>query len=63
MKKLFAVILAGAMLVSFADLNKPETEGECCGAFYIQPDEQPEGIYDIVFVKDGKAVAMMAANS
>ena len=47
--------------VAFADLNKPETEGESWGAFYIQPDEHPEGIYDIVFVKDGKAVAMMAA--
>ena len=47
--------------VAFAELNKPETEGESWGDFYIHPDEYPEGIYDIVFVKDGKAVAMMAA--
>lgn len=48
-------------MVASADLSKPESEGDGWGSFYLNPEDCTEGIYDIVFVKDGKAVAIMAA--
>lgn len=40
-------------------LEKPEDAADQWGAFYLNPDYADPGIYDIVFVKDGKAVAVM----
>ena len=42
-------------------LEKPEEEGYQWGSLYLNPDSADPGIYDIVFVKDGKAVAVMKA--
>ena len=42
-------------------LEKPEEAGDQWGAFYLNPDYADPGVYDIVFVKDGKAVAVMEA--
>ena len=42
-------------------LEKPEEAGDQWGAFYLNPDYAEPGVYDIVFVKDGKAVAVMEA--
>ena len=42
-------------------LEKPEEEGYQWGALYLNPEDADPGIYDIVFVKDGKAVAVMKA--
>ncbi len=43
-------------------LSKPEEAGKQWGSLYLNPDNAQPGIYDIVFVKDGKAVAVMKAN-
>ena len=42
-------------------LEKPEDAADQWGALYLNPDSADPGIYDIVFVKDGKAVAVMEA--
>ena len=42
-------------------LEKPEEAGDQWGALYLNPDYADPGVYDIVFVKDGKAVAVMEA--
>lgn len=42
-------------------LEKPEAAGDQWGALYLNPDYAEPGVYDIVFVKDGKAVAVMEA--
>lgn len=42
-------------------LEKPEEAGYQWGALYLNPDNADPGVYDIVFVKDGKAVAVMEA--
>ena len=42
-------------------LEKPEEAGYQWGALYLNPDYADPGVYDIVFVKDGKAVAVMEA--
>ena len=43
-------------------LEKPEEADYQWGALYLNPDYDDPGFYDIVFVKDGKAVAVMKAN-
>ena len=43
-------------------LEKPEEADYQWGALYVNPDNAQPGVYDIVFVKDGKAVAVMKAN-
>ena len=43
-------------------LTKPEEAANQWGALYLNPDNAQPGVYDIVFVKDGKAVAVMKAN-
>lgn len=43
-------------------LAKPEEAGNQWGSFYLNPEYAQPGVYDIVFVKDGKAVAVMKAN-
>ena len=42
-------------------LEKPEEADYQWGALYVNPDNAQPGVYDIVFVKDGKAVAVMEA--
>lgn len=42
-------------------LEKPEDAGYQWGALYLNPEYADPGVYDIVFVKDGKAVAVMEA--
>ena len=42
-------------------LEKPEEAGDQWGSLYLSPDYADPGVYDIVFVKDGKAVAVMEA--
>ena len=42
-------------------LEKPEEADYQWGALYVNPDSAQPGVYDIVFVKDGKAVAVMEA--
>ena len=42
-------------------LEKPEEAGDQWGALYLSPDYADPDVYDIVFVKDGKAVAVMEA--
>ncbi len=42
-------------------LEKPEEAGDQWGALYLNPDYADPGVYDIVIVKDGKAVAVMEA--
>ena len=42
-------------------LEKPEEADYQWGALYLNPDNAQPGVYDIVFVKDGKAVAVMEA--
>ena len=42
-------------------LEKPEEADYQWGALYLNPDYDDPGFYDIVFVKDGKAVAVMEA--
>lgn len=42
-------------------LAKPEEAADQWGAFCLNPDNAQPGVYDIVFVKDGKAVAVMEA--
>ena len=42
-------------------LTKPEEAADQWGALYVSPDNAQPGVYDIVFVKDGKAVAVMKA--
>ena len=42
-------------------LEKPEEAGDQWGSFYLNPDYADPGVYDIVFVKGGKAVAVMEA--
>jgi hypothetical protein len=42
-------------------LEKPEEAGDQWGALYLNPDYADPGVYDIVFVKGGKAVAVMEA--
>ena len=42
-------------------LEKPEEADYQWGALYLNPDYADPGVYDIVFVKDGKAVAVMEA--
>lgn len=42
-------------------LTKPEEAADQWGAFYLSPDNAQPGVYDIVFVKDGKAVAVIKA--
>ena len=49
-------------VLAVCNLTKPETEGDQWGSFYLNPDSADPGIYDIVFVKNGKAVAVMEAN-
>ena len=41
------------------DLNKPEEVNGSWGEYYLHPEEVAAGYYDLVFAKDGKAVAMM----
>ena len=43
-------------------LTKPEEAADQWGSLYLNPENAQPGIYDIVFVKDGKAVAVMKAN-
>ena len=43
-------------------LTKPEEAANQWGSLYVNPDNAQPGVYDIVFVKDGKAVAVMKAN-
>ncbi|MEE5991232.1 MAG: hypothetical protein V3G41_11185 [Lachnospiraceae bacterium] len=43
-------------------LTKPEEAADQWGSLYLNPDSADPGVYDIVFVKDGKAVAVMKAN-
>ncbi|MBQ5519998.1 MAG: hypothetical protein IIT90_07890 [Clostridiales bacterium] len=43
----------------FCDLNKPEDAADSWGAFYVNPADWQPGYYDLVFTKDGKAVALM----
>ena len=43
-------------------LTKPEEADYQWGSLYVNPDNAQPGVYDIVFVKDGKAVAVMKAN-
>ena len=43
-------------------LEKPEEADYQWGALYLNPDNAQPGVYDIVFVKDGKAVAVMKAD-
>ena len=42
-------------------LERPEEADYQWGALYVNPDSAQPGVYDIVFVKDGKAVAVMEA--
>ena len=42
-------------------LTKPEEAADQWGSLYLNPDYDDPGFYDIVFVKDGKAVAVMEA--
>ena len=42
-------------------LTKPEEAADQWGSLYLSPDYADPGVYDIVFVKDGKAVAVMEA--
>ena len=42
-------------------LEKPEEAADQWGSLYVNPDNAQPGVYDIVFVKDGKAVAVMEA--
>lgn len=42
-------------------LTKPEEAADQWGALYVSPDNAQPGVYDIVFVKDGKAVAVIKA--
>ena len=42
-------------------LEKPEEADYQWGALYLNPDYADPSVYDIVFVKDGKAVAVMEA--
>ena len=42
-------------------LTKPEEAADQWGSLYVNPDNAQPGVYDIVFVKDGKAVAVMEA--
>ncbi len=42
-------------------LEKPEEADYQWGALYLNSDNAQPGVYDIVFVKDGKAVAVMEA--
>ncbi len=42
-------------------LEKPAEADYQWGALYLNPDNAQPGVYDIVFVKDGKAVAVMEA--
>ncbi len=42
-------------------LEDPGEEGYQWGALYLNPDYAGPGVYDIVFVKDGQAVAIMKA--
>ena len=43
-------------------LTKPEEAADQWGSLYLNPENAQPGIYDIVFVKDGKAVAVIKAN-
>ena len=43
-------------------LTKPEEAADQWGSLYLNPDSADPGVYDIVFVKDGKAVAVIKAN-
>ena len=42
-------------------LEKPEEADYQWGSLYLNPDDVQPGVYDIVIVKDGKAVAVMEA--
>ena len=42
-------------------LEKPEDAADQWGSLYLNPEYADPGIYDIVFVKNGKAVAVMEA--
>lgn len=42
-------------------LEKPEEADYQWGSFYLNPEYADPGVYDIVFVKDGKAVAVLKA--
>lgn len=44
-------------LVTFVDLNKPESKDDTWGSFYLNPADVKEGYYDLVFTVDGKAAA------
>ena len=48
-------------VLATCDLAKPEEMSEQWGAFYLNPVDADPGVYDIVFVKGGKAVAAMEA--
>lgn len=43
-------------------LERPEEEDYQWGEFYLNPEYADPGVYDIVFVKGGKAVAVIEAN-
>ena len=49
-------------VLAVCTLSKPEEAGKQWGSLYLNPDSAQPGVYDIVFVKDGKAVAVMKAN-
>ena len=48
-------------VLAVCTLSKPEEAGKQWGSLYLNPDSAQPGVYDIVFVKDGKAVAVMEA--
>ena len=45
--------------VAFIDLTKPENSEDSWGSFYLNPDENEAGYYDLVFLADGKPVATL----
>ena len=49
-------------VLAVCNLSRPEEAGYQWGALYLNPDSAQPGVYDIVIVKDGKAVAVMKAN-
>ena len=49
-------------VLAACNLTKPEEAGNQWGSLYLNPDNAQPGVYDIVIVKDGKAVAVMKAH-
>ena len=48
-------------ILATCTLEKPEEANDQWGSFYLNPDDADPGVYDIVFVNNGKAVAVMEA--